>query len=139
MAEKDLNKLLAQINPQLREGKFYFASVDEGNLMSLANYLDYIAAIFREDEGLTIVFRDDVKAEMVELSEKKIHGPFALITLGVNSDLDAVGFLAKITEALAKEKISVNAFSAYHHDHLFVPFERKEDALAAIGKLKANL
>jgi hypothetical protein len=43
--------------------------------------------------------------------------------------------LAKITTALAKEGISVNAFSAYYHDHLFVPYDRKEDAMAALAEL----
>ena len=43
------------------------------------------------------------------------------------------GFLAKITEKLAGAKISVNAVSAYYHDHLFVS---KEKAGLAMKKLK---
>ena len=69
---------------------------------------------------------------MVRLTDREVVGPFALISLTVHSDLHAVGLLAKITNALAKEGISVNAFSAYYHDHLFVPFARKDDAMAAL-------
>lgn len=126
------------MKPTLAKGKFYMASVDESELMTLAGYVDYITDIFREKEGISIVFSEDIREEMEELTKEKISGPFALITLDVYSDPMAVGFLAKITEALAKEKISVNAFSAYHHDHLLVPYERKEDTLKTLEKLQES-
>ncbi|MBD3210430.1 ACT domain-containing protein [Candidatus Micrarchaeota archaeon] len=50
----------------------------------------------------------------------------------------AVGFLAKITQALAEKKISVNAFSAYHHDHLFVPYGRKEDTMETLRRISES-
>ncbi len=135
MAVSELTELLKNMNPSLAEDKFYFASVDESNLMAVANYLNYIVDVFRENEGLSIVFSEDILEEVKELSESEVQGPFAMITLSVNSDLMAVGFLAKITEALAKERIGVNAFSAYHHDHLFVPYDKKEDTIRILKKL----
>ena len=102
--------------------------------MVLANYLDYITAIFREEEGITAIFLEDAKADLSELS-KPLEGPFALITLSVNSDLFAVGFLAKISTVLAENGISCNAVSAYHHDHIFVPYKRKNDAIKALKEL----
>ena len=134
----NLKELLKNMKPTLAKGKFYMASVDESELMALAGYVDYITDIFREKEGISIVFSEEIKEEMKGLTEKKIIGPFALITMNVYSDLMAVGFLAKITEALAKEKISMNAFSAYHHDHLLVPYDRKDDALKALEKLQKS-
>jgi len=124
-----------EIDPRLVEGKYYFAMVGESQLMALTSYLDSIVAIFREGEGLTVVVAEDAKDDVAGLSAEKLRGPFALITLGAQTDLYMVGLLAKITGALAEEKIAVNAFSAYHHDHLFVPFERKEDAVRALEKL----
>lgn len=62
-------------------------------------------------------------------------GSWRLITLNVHSDLAAVGFLAKITDRLAKAAISVNAVSAYYHDHLFVPLERSDEAMEILKKL----
>jgi len=137
MAEKDLKKLLSSINPKPAEGSYYFASVDESQLMLLASYLEYIVAFYREEEGLTVVFLEDIRNEIEELTEK-ISGPFALITLGAESSLLAVGPLARITKALAEQKISVNAFSAYHHDHIFVPLGRKGDALKVLNQLKTE-
>lgn len=138
MGEKDLGKLLKGMSPKLNEEKYFLASVPESEMMLIANYLDYIKCIYREEEGMTIVFSEEIKEEMGEVSEEKIAGPFALITLSINSDLFAVGFLAKITEALAKEKIGVNAFSAYFHDHLLVPYKRKNDTVKALKKLSCT-
>ncbi len=55
--------------------------------------------------------------------------PSRMITLNAYSALDAVGFLAAITARLAGAGISANAVSAYHHDHLFVPVARAEEAI----------
>ncbi|NYZ74528.1 ACT domain-containing protein [Candidatus Micrarchaeota archaeon] len=131
----DLKKLLKNLQPKMAKTRYFMASVGESELMMLANYLDYITCIYREEEGLTVVLEEGIKEEIAGLTEK-MAGPFALITLNVYSDLMAVGFLARISEALAKEKISINAFSAYHHDHLLVPWERRKDAMDALKRLQ---
>ncbi|MFH1222129.1 MAG: ACT domain-containing protein [Candidatus Micrarchaeota archaeon] len=132
----DLSELLKNMKPAADKTKYYMATVDEGQLMALSGYLQYIICVFKEDEGLTIVFSEGIKEEMQDFTEKEIIGPFALITLGVYPHPDAVGFLAKITEALAKEKISIYVFSGYHHDHLLVPFERKDDAMKTLQSMR---
>ncbi len=130
----DLKKLLKDMQPKMAKTKCFMASVGEGQLMALSGYLQDIICIYRETEGLTVVFEEGIRGDIAGMTEM-MAGPFALITLNVRSDLMAVGFLARISDALAKEKISVNAFSAYHHDHLLVPWERKEDALKALERL----
>ena len=135
MAIMELDKLLKGMEPKAYEERFLFASVGGANLLGLANYLDSIECIYKEEEGLTVLFTEDIKDEVSELSLVKVEGPFTKITLTVNSDLMAVGFLAKITEALAKEGISVNAFSAYHHDHLFVPYGSKDKTMEVLKGL----
>ena len=60
-----------------------------------------------------------------------------LITLTVHSSLDAVGFLAAITARLAEACISVNAVSAFHHDHLFVPVHRADEALGLLQRMSS--
>jgi len=133
--ESDLGKLLHRMDPRLKEGKYYFATIDESHLMQLSGYLGSVMDVFKEDEGLSIVLSEDVKDEISAISSKELIGPFALISLTVHSDLYAVGLLARITAALAQEGISVNAFSAYYHDHIFVPYDRKDDALDAISRI----
>jgi hypothetical protein len=135
MAISKLADLLKDLGPELDEGKFYFSPVDESQLFSLVNCLSHIKNIHREEEGLSILFSEEIKEEMSEMSAEQA-GPFALITLKVNSGLMAIGLLAKITGALAKEGISVNAISAYRHDYVLVPFDKKEAAMKALKKLQ---
>ena len=137
MTISDLKELISKMDPQLSEETYYIASVDESQLLNLSSFLSYIKDVFREKEGLSIVFSEKIKDHVSVMTEKKVAGPFALITMNVNSDLMAVGFLAKMTEALAKEGISVNAFSAYHHDHLLVPFDKKEKSLEVLRTLSS--
>jgi hypothetical protein len=60
-----------------------------------------------------------------------------MVTLTVHSALDAVGFLAAITTRLAAAGISVNAVSAFFHDHLFVPVGRAEETVEILCRMAA--
>ncbi|HID72656.1 TPA: ACT domain-containing protein [Candidatus Micrarchaeota archaeon] len=111
---------------KLVDGKFYQASVDEGNLMTVANYLHYVVDVFREDEGLSIVFMEDILEEMKELSIADVRGPFAMVS--VDSGL-------KAASSLEKEGIEMKAFSAYQRAYIFVPYDKKEDAMRVLEKL----
>ena len=83
---------------------------------------------FREQEATTVVILRD------EADKHGLPYQFAsrLITLTVHSSLEAVGFLAVVTARLAEAGISVNAVSAFYHDHLFVPHDRADEALALL-------
>jgi hypothetical protein len=53
----------------------------------------------------------------------------------VHSALDAVGLTAAVSRALADAGVSCNVIAGAHHDHLLVPFERGEEALAVLRGL----
>lgn len=120
--ESNLQKLLATIKPELQPGEYVFASVsvDDSRIAQ-----DAIVGWFRESEGITLILeRSAAIAAGLEFSF-----PSRMITLTVHSSLEAVGFLALITERLAAAGISVNAISAYYHDHLFVPLQKADQAM----------
>ena len=119
--ECNLETLLRTMQPQLKAGKWVFrtspTSFD-------AATLDTAILMFKESEGVTIIS---------PASDEEAHVPaWGMITLSIHSDLEAVGFLAAITSALAAIDIPVNAVSAYFHDHIFVPYERREDAMECL-------
>ena len=60
---------------------------------------------------------------------------WAQITLRIHSSLEAVGMMAAIAAALTARNIPCNAVSAYYHDHLFVPWARRDDACLALREL----
>ncbi len=127
--ETDLDTLLRSMQPELQPGEFVFCTLpDEARDLRLAWQMcaefEPIGQ-FREAEGLTVIVARS-QADEAQLHYTSI---FSMITLTVHSSLDAVGFLARITAELAAHQISVNAISAYYHDHLFVPRDRAQNAL----------
>jgi hypothetical protein len=126
--ENDLAKLLRNMKPEMHADVFVFCSIapDQEIPAALAPILS-----FHEQEGTTLVVRRE-EAEHAGLSGQSAS---RLITLTVHSSLEAVGFLAAITTRLAQAGISVNAVSAYYHDHLFVPEHRAGEALHLLQEM----
>jgi len=122
--------------PSLSGGEYYFSSIPESQLMGIARHLTHVKGVFREGEGITIIFSGEILPQVRQLTEKKIEGPFALITFGQETSLQDVGMTAEFSSALARAKIPANVFAGYHHDHVLVPFEKREAALLALKKLQ---
>ncbi len=123
MGETDLAVLLSTMRPRLDDGTYVFATVDRMPLAVTP------LMTFREAEGLTLILPE---AEAAGLS----HGfRCRRITLTVQSSLEAVGFLAAIARTLADAGIPVNPVSAFFHDHLFVPADRADEAMARLQAL----
>lgn len=124
----NLAELLQSMQPALNEGVYVFASVppntDIGSLEPIAT--------FREAEGLTLIVEEQQarKARLTTLFRA------AWITLTVHSDLQAVGLTAAVATALAQANISCNVVAAAFHDHLFVPVESGDEALAVLQQLQ---
>jgi hypothetical protein len=125
--ERDLRTLLASIEPVLRPGAFVFAVIVDESL------LDGIApeATVREEEGLTVVLPQE-RADALGLTYDFVA---AWITLGVHSALDAVGLTGAVSATLADAGLSCNVLAGYHHDHLLVPAERAQEAVALLREL----
>ena len=125
--ETDLNALLATMSARLVDGLFVFATLADNVLPDGLTP----RMTFHEAEGLTlIVLKDDADAHRLDYDF-----PCRMITLDVHSALEAVGFLARITTALAAHGMGVNPVSAFYHDHLFVPDGREDEALAVLQDL----
>ncbi len=126
--ETDLKTLLETMRPVLHELPYVFCSVSRDTYEKLP--FDPLG-VFHEQEGITII------ATQKQANDNGL--PFditwACITLTVHSSLSAVGFLAAIAGRLAQAGISVNPVSAYYHDHLFVPWEKRWQAMDELREL----
>jgi len=126
--ETNLQTLLRNMQPKLRDGEFVYCTLAP-NVASGMKLTP--VGQFLEDEGVTVIL---AKAE-AEANGLAFVYPCKLITLNIHSSLQAVGLLAAVTAALAERGISVNAISAYFHDHLFVPITQAEEALQVLKEL----
>jgi hypothetical protein len=133
-ASRDLAHLLAVMRPALDPREFVFASGSFDTLAELSRSGTVPLATFVETEGVSLVLERSVATRF----DLAYIYPCRLITLTVHSSLDAIGFVARITSALAAAGISVNPIAAYHHDHLLVPSDRADEALAVLVALAAR-
>jgi len=114
--ESDLGRLLAGMAPRLHDRAYAFRCGEAaGNAFALVH----------EDEGVTVVAEEE-------------GGGWARISLTVHSSLAAVGLSAAISSALATAGISANIIAGYHHDHIFVPWDRRIDAMAVLDQLSGD-
>ena len=127
--EIDLARLLAGLGPRLHPAPHGFA-VTSGAPPDIG-----WTALVREAEGLTVIAP---RAALVAAGLPSGPG-WACITLQVHSSLEAVGLTAAVSAALAGAGIPANMVAGYHHDHLFVPWARRAEALALLEGLAAGL
>lgn len=114
----DLAGMLAGMAPVLDARRWGFVLV-EGAVP------DEAFAVIREDEGATAILPDPA-------------GDFARVTLMVHSALEGVGLTAAVAGALAERGIACNVVAGFHHDHLFVPWMRRDEALEALAALSKS-
>jgi hypothetical protein len=116
----DLASLLANACPALSKRRYAIETVDAPPPL-----LTDVFAVIREQEGMTVIREADA-------------GDWALITMTVTSDLSAVGFTAAFANALADRAIPANVVAAFHHDHILVPWPRREEAFSALSSLSGE-
>jgi hypothetical protein len=124
--ETNLNRLLSNMSPVLNDGAYVFTIVDTG----IPEGLSPVVTV-REKEGLTLV----LEKEQADSAGLEYDYVAAWITLEVHSALEAVGLTAAISSVLKDAGISCNVVAGYTHDHLFVPEDKAQQALEALGTL----
>ncbi len=108
--------MLAGLAPAINARRFNFVLATGITLDSNA------FALIREEEATTLVRVDP-------------EGEWARITLKIHSSLSSVGLTAAVAASLAERGIPANVIAASFHDHLFVPWDRRDEALGALHAL----
>jgi hypothetical protein len=117
--ERNLGRLIQTLDPRLSPDRYSFVVADR------TSFDPQLFALIREEEGVTAISRDD-------------GGAWARISLGVHSDLEAIGLTAALSACLARTGISANVVAGLRHDHIFVPWERRDDAMTALKGLSRD-
>ena len=125
---RDLQELLARMEPSLNPGTYAFV-VAPADMQIPA---DQVIASVRELEGQSLVIPEQLAHEY----GLPVTYSAAWITLTVHSDLEAVGLTAAFAGALSQAGISCNVIAGVHHDHLFVPADQAQQAMAVLFDLQ---
>jgi hypothetical protein len=118
--------MLASLRVELRAEPYTFVVLD--GRVELGSG---VAALIEEGEGTTAV----VTVAEAQRCGWPVEFEAGWLTLAVHSALDAVGLTAAVSRALAERGIPCNVLAGYHHDHLLVPFDRRDEAIAALDAL----
>jgi hypothetical protein len=125
----NLNQLIREMQPRLHHSVYAFCNLQKDALIP-----ECTISWFRESEGISVI----VPIEIAQRSGLSIGFEAEWITLEVHSDLSAVGLTAAVSGALAQAGISCNVVAGYHHDHLFVPAGRGQEAVNLLLELQSQ-
>lgn len=129
----DINKIIQNSTYKIAEGIFIYAKVKEmpqnGGHFMVSKDTDEITVVTEEKNlgGLEIVERNKEN--------------YKLIALNVSTPFYAVGFLATVTSAIAKEGMNVLVVSTYSKDYILVKEEnilKTEEILLKLGFKKTS-
>lgn len=123
----DLEEMLRTLTVSVRPDRYTFLSVEEIPALG-----DGIAAVLTEAEGTTVV----ATVERAEAEGWPVDFQAAWLTLDVHSSLEAIGLTAAFSAALGEVGIACNVLAGFHHDHLLVPADRADEAVAVLEALR---
>ena len=125
--ERDLEAILASLDVVRDPGVFVVAQLPAGIEPPAGT-----RAWVREREGLAVVLtREDAEAAGLPFVFES-----AWLTVTVHTSFEAVGLTAAFATRLAAEGIPANVLAGFHHDHILVPADRADDAIAALRSLR---
>lgn len=128
VAIKDLNQLLASMEPVLKEEVFVFATLTATSQLPF----DLIEASIKEEESLSVL----VTEKVVQAYGLEAQFRSAWITLNVHSDLAAVGLTAAFASALGEVGLSCNVVAGNYHDHILVSYDQADLAMRTLKALQ---
>lgn len=127
-AIRGAREMVAGLTPEQKSGVYVFCAAGDRDWRALEPL-----AMFREAEGVSLI----LEREAALAGGFPVEAPMALITLNVYSALDGVGLTAAVATALAQAGIACNMVAAMNHDHVFVPADRADEALAILRAVQA--
>ncbi|SDW50084.1 hypothetical protein SAMN05444358_1011004 [Ruegeria halocynthiae] len=119
----ETNAMIAGMRPELQPGVFAFVIWPPQK-----DWPENTRASYVETEGLSLIVP-------IETAPTDAVG-MRCITLQVHSSQEGVGLTASVSAVLAQNNIPANMVAGYHHDHVYVPCDMAEEALAILIKLQ---
>lgn len=124
---KGINKIIKQSSFIVHEGKYIYAKV------SKAPRIDNHFLVSKDKDEITVVTEEKNLNEL-ELIEKN-KDFYLLIELKVSVPFYSVGFLATVSNAIAKEGMNILIVSTYSKDYILVRAEYIDKAIQGLISL----
>jgi hypothetical protein len=146
MANTDVTELLRRTKVEVAPATFFLIGMrheDWRRLLEnpeLSPRPDAPFMLLRDAYEVTLLLEEeDWRTLRYAARDARVEGSFRLVTLDIELDWHVVGYLARVTEILAAEGISVGALSAFTRDHLLVRQQDLSRVLRVLGAHVAEL
>lgn len=120
---KDTTAMIAGMEPILIDGLFAFVPWPDDKAWPEGTRASCV-----EDEGLSLIVPIDAAPDDAL--------PMRCITLQVHSSLEGVGLTAAVSAGLAAAGIPANVVAGYHHDHVYLPADKADQAMEILRQLQ---
>lgn len=124
--QKDLSKVLHLMRILCDEIEYGFATVSADHNV---NHQEVIG-LFKESEGLTII----ATTKYFAANKISFEGPYAKLTIDLHTSLELLGLTAELTTRLSSRGMAANVVAAYFHDHIFVQYDLRQQAMEALNE-----
>jgi hypothetical protein len=98
----------------------------------------FVGLVLERDEVSLAVSDELWQASPLRGHARGVAGPYRVITLDIDIDLEVTGYLAPAATLLAEAGVSIVPICAFLKDHLLVQEKDLERALAALNELIAR-
>ena len=129
--ETDLAILLRSMKPILHDEPYgIVASTSDVK----PEYATEMFAVIREQEAMTLV----ATQSQLQHAGYDARDQWARISLEIHSSLSAVGLTAAFAAKLGSKNISANVIAGFYHDHIFVQWSERHNAVQALQELSQS-
>lgn len=123
----EIEKIIKESTFKIEEGRFVYVKVSKAP--SIENHF----LISKDIDEITVVTKEENLSEL-DLEERN-KDFYRLIKLNVSIPFYSVGFLATVSQAIAKEGMNILIVSTYSKDYIMVKEDRLEDAKSVLLNL----
>ncbi len=127
--ETDLDAMLATLEVVRRPGTFVYVELADPAGITVG---DGVEAVLNDGDSFTVVASTDA----AERHGWDAEFPAAWLTLTVHSSLEAVGLTAAFAASLGEAAIPCNVIAGFRHDHILVPVDQADTAIAQLATLR---
>lgn len=115
----EIEKIIKESQFRIEEGRFVYAKVLE--VANLGNHF----MISKDADEITVVTKEENISELAVKERNK--DSYRLIALNISIPFYSVGFLAAVSQAIAKESMDILIISTYSKDYILIKDDRLND------------
>lgn len=123
----EISKIIKQSTFSIQEGRYVYTKVSKVPRMN--NHF----MVTQDADEITVVTKAENIAKLSILEKNKDY--YRLIALNVSIPFYSVGFLATVSQAIAKEGMNILIVSTYSKDYILIKENKLQDAKSVLLKL----